>query len=521
MRNKVYIPGQINNIRVGMSQIVLSDTETVRPDGSKINKSNSPVTVYDTAGPYSGSPGIHAAGKGIDRIREEWYERRKDITRLEPPSGEPRGKDAFPVQPPVFRAREGKQITQMYYAKKRVVTPEMEYVAIRENQQVEAMGLKSYITPDFVRREIAAGRAIVPSNINHPEVEPMIIGRRFLVKVNTNINPYSRNAEETVGEMIRSCRWGTDTLIDLSSRDDCFHVREWLIRNCPVPVGTSPLYQALARAGGRPEELSWALFRDTLIEQARQGVDFMAIHAAMRKEHLLLTNSRLVNLVSRSGIILSEWMNTHGEENFLYTHFDEICEILKACDISLFLSSGLRPDAIYDANDPACIAELTEMRHLIEMAWKQHVQTIAEGPGHIPLHKIEANTKEHLYICKGVPFFTMGTTITDIAGVYGYIASAIGGAQAAWHGASLIGNGSMIPVGGREDLRAGIIAHKIAAHAADLAKGHPGAQVRDNALSKARREGRLNDIRRLTVDFSGGRHGVSAAEGQLTGQPFI
>jgi phosphomethylpyrimidine synthase len=484
-----------------MRQIVLSDTETVRPDGSKIIKSNSPLTVYDTAGPYSDLQYIHSIGKGIDRIREEWYERRKDLTRLEPSLGEPRKKNAFPMQQPVFKAREGKQITQMYYAKKRVITPEMEYVAIRENQQVEAMGLKSYITPDFVRKEIAAGRAIVPSNINHPEVEPMIIGRRFLVKINTNITPCSQYAEEAVKKMIQSCQWGTDTLIDLSSRDNCSHMREWLIRNCPVPVGTSPLYQALAKAGGKPEDLSWELFRDALIEQARQGVDFITVHAAMRKKHLLLTNNRPVNLASRSGLILSEWMNVHKEENFLYTHFDEICEILKTYDISLFLSSGLRPDAIYDANDHAHIAELTEMRHLIEIAWKQYVQTIAEGPGHIPLHKIEAGTKEHLYICKGVPFFTMGMTITDIAGIYGYIASAIGSAQIAWHGASLISNESMIPVDGKEDLQASIIAHKIAAHAADLAKGHPGAQVWDNALCKARREGRLNDIQWLTIDF--------------------
>ncbi|MDR2138751.1 MAG: phosphomethylpyrimidine synthase ThiC [Tannerella sp.] len=501
VRDKIYIPGTINNIRVGMRQIVLSNTETVRPDGSRSIKSNRPVTVYDTAGPYADSQAVHAIGKGIDRIREEWYGRRKDITRLELPPGEPREKNAFPVQQPVFKAREGKQITQMYYAKRRIITPEMEYVAIRENQQVEGMGLKSCITPDFVRKEIAAGRAIMPQNINHPEVEPMIIGRRFLVKVNTNINPCTPNAKEVVKTMIRSCQWGTDTLIDLSSRNDCLHMREWLIRNCPVPVGTSPLYQALAKAGDKPEDLSWELFRDTLVEQARQGVDFVAIHAAMRKEHLLLTNNRLVNMVSRSGIILSEWMDTHRQENFLYTHFDEICEILKTYDVSLFLSSGLRPDTIYDANDHAHLAELTEMRHLIEIAWKQCVQTIAEGPGHLPLHKIEAYTKEHLYICKGVPFFTMGMTITDIAGIYGYIASAVGSAQIAWHGASLISNENMMPTGNREELRAGIIAHKIAAHAADLAKGHPGAQVRDNALCKARREGRLNDIRRLTIDF--------------------
>jgi phosphomethylpyrimidine synthase len=328
----------------------------------------------------------------------------------------------------------------------------------------------------------------------------MIIGRRFLVKINANVIPSAVSMEEDVHRMINYCQWGADTLIDFSVQEHCHRTREWLIRNCPVPTGTSPLYQALAKAGGKPKYLSWELFRDTLIEQAEQGVDFVTVHAAMRKKHLLLTGNRLANLVSRSGIILSEWMKIHREENFLYTHFDEICEILKTYDISLFLSSGLRPDALYDANDRAHLAELTEMRNLIERAWEQYVQTIAEGPGHIPLHKIEANTKEHLYICKGVPFFTLGMTITDVAGIYEYIASAIGSAQIAWHGASLVSSDTLKSPNGKE-AQANIIAHKIAAHAADLAKGHPGAQVRDNALSKARREKRLNDIFRLTIDF--------------------
>ncbi|MDR3194606.1 MAG: phosphomethylpyrimidine synthase ThiC [Tannerella sp.] len=500
MTGKVYIPGQIHKIRVGMSQIVLSDTEALKSDGTKIFKSNNPVTVYDTAGPYSDSQHTHSVRKGIERIRGEWNEKRKDIALFNPPSDKPLAKIVYPIQSPVFEAKDGKQITQMYYAKRRIITPEMEYVAIRENQQVEAMGLKSYITPDFVRKEIVSGRAIIPSNINHPEVEPMIIGRRFLVKINTNINPCGLHVDEEVKQMIRCCRWGTDTMIDLSSQTDCHLTREWLIRNCPVPMGTSPLYQALARAGGKPEQLNWEIFRETLIEQARQGVDFMTVHAAMRRKYLLMTSNRLVNLVSRSGIILSEWMNVHKQENFLYTHFDEICEILKAYDVALFLCSGLRPDAIYDANDHAHISELTEMRHLIEIARDQYVQTIAEGPGHVPLHKIEANTKEHLYICKGIPFFTMGMNITDIAGIYSFIASAIGSAQIAWHGASLISNDSLALLNGNA-IRASIIAHKIAAHAADLAKGHPGAQVRDNALCKARCEGRMNDIQQLTIDF--------------------
>ncbi|MDR3268134.1 MAG: phosphomethylpyrimidine synthase ThiC [Tannerella sp.] len=500
MTDKVYIPGIINKIRVGMAQIKLSDTVVVKSDDTKIIKSNTPVTVYDTAGPYSDPNFVHSIRKGIRRIREEWNDGRKDIlSQNHPPGGTHSGGILFPTKQPIFRAKEGKQITQMYYAKKRIVTPEMEYVAIRENQQVEAMGLKSYITPDFVRREIMAGRAIIPSNINHPEVEPMIIGRRFLVKLTTILIPSGNSIENCIRRMIDYCRWGADTLVDVSVQENCHYRREWLIRNSPVPVGTSPLYQAIAKVEGRPEDLSWALFRDTLIEQAKQGVDFVTIHAAMRKKYLLLTDNRLSNLVSRSGIILREWMRIHREENFLYTHFDEICEILKTYDISLFLSSGLRPDAIYDANDRAHLAELTEMRSLIEKAWDQYVQTIAEGPGHIPLHKIEANTKEHLYICKGVPFFTLGMTITDIAGIYEYIASAIGSAQVAWQGASLISCDPITSHGGK-DARACIIAHKIAAHAADLAKGHPGAQVRDNALSKARGEGRLNDICRLTID---------------------
>ena len=498
MTEKVYIPGQIHKIKVGMGQIGLSDTVTTKPDGTETRKANTPVTVYDTSGPYSDAAQRPLIRQGIERIREEWNGGRKDIIVCKPSADRPSERAAFPVTHPVRKARNGRQITQMSYARKRIITPEMEYVAIRENQQVEAMGLKSYITPDFVRKEVAAGRAVIPCNINHPEVEPMIIGRRFLVKVNTYIYPCDVPAEEVVREMTACCRWGADMLMDMSTQKECHAAREWLLRNCPTPVGASPLYQALVKADGNPEHLSWSLFRETLIEQAQQGVDVMTIHAAMQRKHLPLINSRLVDMVSRSGIILSEWMRTHRQENFLYTHFGEICEILKAYDISLFLCCGLRPDAIYDASDYAHVSELRGMKQLIEQARTQYVQTMAEGPGHIPLHKIEATTREHTYICKGVPFFTTGMAITDIAGMYEYVASAIGSAQIAWHGASLICANTVLP--GREDRQASIIAHKIAAHAADIAKGHPGAQVRDNALGKALGEARQDDIRRLTID---------------------
>jgi phosphomethylpyrimidine synthase len=505
MTDKVYISGKINKIKVGMRCINLSGTALVKPDGSSTVKNNSPVTVYDTAGPYSDPRLTTSIENGIERIREEWHERRKDILMQEElPSGPGPGGGIFPVRQPVFRAKEGRQITQMYYAKKRIITPEMEYVAIRENQQVEALGLKSYITPDFVRKEVAAGRAIIPSSINHPEVEPMIIGRRFLVKVNTNMAPAGDPVEDDIRQMVACCRWGADTLMDLSSLANCHQTREWLIRNCPVPVGTSPLYQALAKAGGNAEELSWGMFRDTLVEQARQGVDFVAIHAAMRKKHLRYIDNRLTNLVSHSGAILCRWMKAHREDNFLYVHFPEICEILKAYDMSVSIGSGLRPGSIYDANDRAQLAELAEMRTLVELAWDQFVQVMVEGAGHIPLNKIETSVREYLYSCKGAPLFTLGMTSTDIAGQYDHIASAIGSAQTAWHGASLI-SGNMLKgyaglPAGNGVVKTSIIAHKIAAHAADLAKGHPGAQVRDNALGKARREGRSDDLFSLTLD---------------------
>ncbi|MDR1407398.1 MAG: phosphomethylpyrimidine synthase ThiC [Tannerella sp.] len=500
--SKIYISGSINKVRVGMCQITLSDTVSVREDGSKVVKNNTPVTLYDTSGPYSDPRYVHSMENGLYRIRDSWNCRRKDIVIQDDRRYADAMMNQYPNKPPVSRAKPDKQITQMYYARKRIITPEMEYVAIRENQQVEAMGIKSYITPDFVRKELLAGRAVIPCNINHSEVEPMIIGKRFRVKVNTQIIPPRESVKEAVDQIISYCKWGSDTLLDISRHANCHQMREWLIRNSPVPFGTSPLYQALVKVNGNAEELSWALFRETLIEQAEQGVDFMAIHAGMRRNHLKLADIRLTELTSRSGIAISQWMESHKEENFLYTHFDEICEILKTYDIVLSLSCGLRSGSIYDANDHAQFAEQSEMRGLIDRAWEQCVQVMTEGPGHVPLNKIETNIKEHQYICKGVPFFTLGITTVDIAGEFDYIASAIGSAHIAWHGASLISGITLkdeLRLPAEEDIRSDIFAHKIAAHSADIAKGHPGSQVRDNARSKARREGRLDDFNILKI----------------------
>jgi phosphomethylpyrimidine synthase len=499
--NKIYVPGAINKVRVGMCQITLSDTVSIRDDGTKTEKNNSPVTLYDTSGPYSDPRYVHTTGDGLYRIRDSWNCKRRDIIQE---NGSYAATDnlRFPNRSPVSKARPDKHITQMYYAKKRIITPEMEYVAIRENQLVEALGIKSYITPDFVRKELLAGRAVIPCNINHPEVEPMVIGKRFRVKVNTQIIPHEHSAESAVNQIISYCKWGSDTLLDLSRHSNCHRMREWLIRNSPVPFGTSPLYQTLVKVDGQAEALSWELFRETMIEQAGQGVDFMAIHAGMRRNHLRLIDVRLTDFTSRSGIAISRWMEAHRKENFLHTHFGEICEILKAYDITLALSCGLRSGSIYDSNDHAQFAEQSEMRSLIEKAWDQYVQVMTEGPGHVPLNKIEANLKEHQYIGKGLPFFTLGMTTVDIAGEFDYVASAIGSAQIAWHGASLISGITFkdeLRIPATENIRADIFAHKIAAHSADIAKGHPGSQIRDNALSKARREGRFDDFHLLKI----------------------
>ncbi|MDH6356592.1 phosphomethylpyrimidine synthase ThiC [Parabacteroides sp. PF5-9] len=511
---KIYISGDINKVRVGMRKIKLTDTVVVDPNGEKNVRKNNPVIVYDTSGPYSDPKTPIDITAGIPRIREEWYGKRKDLIRLDELSsayGRKRAADKsldnirFPKQHLPYKAKEGKHITQMYYAKKRIITPEMEYVAIRENQQIEALGLKSYITPEFVRKEIAAGRAIIPANINHPEAEPMIIGRKFLVKINTNIgnSALSSSIDEEVEKAIWSCKWGGDTLMDLSTGPNIHETREWIIRNCPVPMGTVPIYQALEKVDGNIAELSWEIYRDTLIEQAEQGVDYFTIHAGLLRSYIEMTLTRLTGIVSRGGSIMATWMQIHNKENFLYTHFEEICEILKTYDIAVSIGDGLRPGSIYDANDRAQFAELYTMGQLTKVAWEHFVQVIIEGPGHVPLNKIHENMKEQQYACHGAPFYTLGPLTTDIAPGYDHITSAIGAAQIAWQGTAMIcyvTPKEHLGLPDKEDVRNGVIAYKIAAHAADLAKGHPGAQVRDNALSKARADFRWKDQFNLSLD---------------------
>lgn len=511
---KIYVEGEINKVKVGMRKIKLLDTVTLDENGEKVFKKNNPVVVYDTSGPYSDLKIPININEGLPRLREEWYSRRKDLIQLDGLTsryGRERLKNPeldairFPKRHLPYRAKAGKNITQMYYAKKRIITPEMEYVAIRENQQIEAMGVKSYITPDFVRKEVAAGRAIIPANINHPEAEPMVIGKRFLVKINTNIgnSALSSGISEEIEKAVWSCKWGGDTLMDLSTGDNIHETREWIIRNCPVPVGTVPIYQTLEKVDGHVEELSWELYRDTLIEQAEQGVDYFTIHAGLLKEHAGLARNRLTGIVSRGGSIMAQWMEIHNEQNFLYTHFAEICEILREYDVAVSIGDGLRPGSIYDANDEAQFAELRTLGELTKIAWGQFVQVIIEGPGHVPMNKIHENMKEQIYACHGAPFYTLGPLTTDIAPGYDHITSAIGAAQIAWQGTAMIcyvTPKEHLGLPNKEDVRNGVVAYKIAAHAADLAKGHPGAQVRDNALSKARFDFRWKDQFNLSLD---------------------
>lgn len=511
---KIYVPGEINRLKVGMRLITLSDSLVPDENGKKEKKKNNPVIVYDTTGPYSDASSALCITEGIPRIREEWYARRKDLVKLADftvPSFTTNTTDpaaeftCFPKQYYPFKAKQGKRITQMYYAKRRIITPEMEYVAIRENQQVEGLGLKSFITPEFVRKEIAAGRAVIPANLNHPESEPMIIGKRFLVKTNANIgnSTLSTDVEESIEKMVWSCKWGCDTLMDLSTGKYIHETREWIIRNCPVPLGTVPVYEALEKVDGKIEDLTWEVFRDTLIQQAEQGVDYFTIHAALLSSHIDLAMNRLTGIVSRGGAIMSTWMKIHKQENFLYTHFDEICSILSQYDAVVSIGSGLRPGSIYDANDIAQFAELKTMNTLTKIAWEHFVQVIIEGPGHVPLNKIKENTSEQNYACMGAPFHSLGPVTTDISPGYDHISAAIGSAQIAWYGVSMICAVSpkeQLNVPNKEDVREGVIASKIAAHAADLAKGQPGAQVRDNAISKARFDFRWKDLFNLSLD---------------------
>lgn len=510
---KVYVPGKLYDIQVGMRKVNLTDTVKI-VDGKRITRHNDPVYVYDTSGAYT-DPKIEIdLEKGLPRLRESWIIERNDVERLsEITSQYGRSRMADKSLDPIrfkhvqlpYRAKTGKEITQMYYAKKGIITPEMEYVAIRENLQNEMLGIKSHITPEFVRDEVAAGRAIIPANINHPEAEPMIIGRNFLVKLNTNIgnSALSSGIEEEVDKALWSCRWGGDTLMDLSTGDNIHETREWIIRNCPVPMGTVPIYQALEKVNGKAEDLTWEIYKDTLIEQCEQGVDYFTIHAGVLKAHAELVGERLTGIVSRGGSIMTKWCISHNQENFLYTHFDEICEIVKQYDVTLSLGDGMRPGSIHDANDRSQFLELDVLGELTQKAWAHNVQVIIEGPGHVPMQKIRENMDKQLTSCHEAPFYTLGPLTTDIAPGYDHITSAIGAAMIAWYGTAMIcyvTPKEHLGLPNREDVRNGVIAYKIAAHAADIAKGHPGAQVRDDALSKARFEFRWKDQFNLSLD---------------------
>lgn len=510
---KIYKQGEIHpEIRVGMRRVSLTPTVVIE-NGKKVITENPPVYLYDTSGVYS-DPAISIDLKeGLPRLRESWI-RKREVEQLPEISSE-YGKmrladkhlDAlrFDHITLPYRAKKGRQITQMYYAKQGIITPEMEYVAIRENLNCKELGIESYITPEFVRNEIAAGRAALPANINHPEAEPMIIGSKFLVKINTNIgnSATSSTIEEEVEKAVWSCKWGGDTLMDLSTGENIHETREWIIRNCPVPVGTVPMYQAMEKVRGKAEDLTWELFRDTLIEQCEQGVDYFTIHCGIRLKNIHYANERLCGMVSRGGSIISQWCKVHQRESFLYEHFDDICDLCAQYDVALSLGDGLRPGAIHDANDRAQFAELDTMGELVERAWKRNVQAFIEGPGHVPMHKIRENMERQIEKCHEAPFYTLGPLVTDIAPGYDHITSAIGAAQIGWYGTAMlcyVTPKEHLALPQREDVRVGVVTYKIAAHAADLAKGHPGAQVRDDALSKARYEFRWKDQFNLSLD---------------------
>lgn len=510
---KVYVNGNLHPIRVGMRKINLTDTVRII-DGKRIVTHNAPVYVYDTSGAFT-DPDVEVnIEKGLQRIREQWILQRGDVEQIPDITseyGQARRNDRtldsirFKNTHKPYRAKEGRAITQMYYARQGIITAEMEYVAIRENMMNEQQGIASHITPEFVRSEIAAGRAIIPANINHPEAEPMIIGRNFLVKLNTNIgnSALSSGIAEEVEKAVWSCHWGGDTLMDLSTGNHIHETREWIIRNSPVPVGTVPIYQALEKVNGKVEQLTWEVYRDTLIEQCEQGVDYFTIHAGVLRAHANLVGERLTGIVSRGGSIMTKWCVIHNQESFLYTHFDEICEILSQYDVAVSLGDGMRPGSIHDANDRAQFLELDVLGELTQKAWAHNVQVIIEGPGHVPLHKIDENMQRQLSTCHEAPFYTLGPLTTDIAPGYDHITSAIGAARIAWLGTAMIcyvTPKEHLGLPNREDVRAGVIAYKIAAHAADIAKGHPGAQLRDDAMSKARYEFRWKDQFNLSLD---------------------
>ena len=511
---KVYINGSLHPIKVAMRKINLTPTIMFDKDKNKVVEENKPVYVYDTSGVFTDPAVTVDINAGIPRLRESWIAKRGDTRQLDGITSQygqmrlnDRSLDAIRfkrLHKPLI-AREGKQITQMAYARAGIITAEMEYAAIRENMNNSELGIKSHITPEFVRSEVAAGRAIIPANINHPEAEPMVIGRNFAVKLNTNIgnSALSSSIEEEVNKAVWSCYWGGDTLMDLSTGDNIHETREWIIRNCPVPMGTVPIYQALEKVNGNVRRLSWEIYRDTLIEQCEQGVDYFTIHAGVLKRHAELVGSRLTGVVSRGGSIMLQWTVLHNQESFIYTHFEEICEILNKYDVAVSLGDGMRPGSTHDANDRAQFLELDVLGELTEVAWKHNVQVIIEGPGHIPMHKIKENMDRQLTTCHEAPFYTLGPLTTDVAPGYDHITSAIGAAQIGWYGTAMIcyvTPKEHLALPNLEDVRNGVIAYKIAAHAADLAKGHPGASVRDDAMSKARYEFRWKDQFNLALD---------------------
>ncbi|MBL0290694.1 MAG: phosphomethylpyrimidine synthase ThiC [Betaproteobacteria bacterium] len=525
---KIYVEGSRPDLRVPMREIAQS--ETAAAFGAE---QNPPVVVYDTSGPYTDPAATIDIRKGLPPLRAPWIAERDDTMPLDGPTsafGRARLADPelatlrFDLARRPLRARPGANVTQMHYARRGIVTPEMEFVAIRENLQRERMlatlpamvtrqhpgqsfgaAIPEFITPEFVRDEVARGRAIIPANINHPESEPMIIGRNFLVKINANIgnSALSSSINEEVEKMTWATRWGGDTVMDLSTGKNIHETREWILRNSPVPIGTVPIYQALEKVDGRAEELTWEMFRDTLIEQAEQGVDYFTIHAGVLLRYIPMTAKRMTGIVSRGGSIMAKWCLAHHKESFLYTHFEEICAVMKAYDVAFSLGDGLRPGSGFDANDEAQMAELATLGELTQVAWKHDVQVMIEGPGHVPMHLIKHNMDEQLRLCGEAPFYTLGPLTTDIAPGYDHITSAIGAAMIGWYGTAMlcyVTPKEHLGLPDKTDVKDGIMAYKVAAHAADLAKGHPGAQIRDNALSKARFEFRWEDQFNLGLD---------------------
>ena len=531
---KVYIEGSRPDIRVPFREISLSPTKT-----SGADEENPPLLVYDTSGPYSDPEAEIDLRRGLPELRRAWIEERGDTERLDGPTseyGKRRANDPtlarlrFDLTRTPRRAKEGKNVTQLHYARQGIVTPEMEFIAIRENQRRQALSAKysgteeverilghqhpgqgfgarlpEEITPEFVRAEVAAGRAIIPCNINHPESEPMIIGRNFLVKINGNLgnSAVTSSIEEEVDKMTWGIRWGADTIMDLSTGANIHETREWILRNSPVPIGTVPIYQALEKVNGVAENLTWEVFRDTLIEQAEQGVDYFTIHAGVLLRYVPLTAKRVTGIVSRGGSIMAKWCLYHHRESFLYEHFEEICEICKRYDVAFSLGDGLRPGSVADANDEAQMAELKTLGELTRIAWKHDVQVMIEGPGHVPMHLVKENMDKQLEYCDEAPFYTLGPLVTDIAPGYDHITSGIGAAMIGWFGCAMlcyVTPKEHLGLPNKNDVKTGIITYKIAAHAADLAKGHPAAQRRDNALSKARFEFRWEDQFNLGLD---------------------